>query len=275
MYGQYNPQGNNPNQNQNAPFMPMNTMNRRASNPNVVPNNFNRNNMNNGMQNQQGNYGQGNYQQMPKPGMQPGMNQMYPQGNMSNAQPCFIGGRIGGKEIVRFDYQTFVSQVNDPNWVSNPIYSLADSVRITTPLQKSNSQMNMQLNIPNSNLLFGQYIIDSNNMLTNEFNNYLINCQERKQKLEGDKESNRIKFISEYLKGVDISVSYDEMLKKINENKCFIISKDLELKNSIQKYLDFITNDEFGAGGSGSAPPPNAGYGNNQMGGMYNINNQY
>ncbi|MCQ2820292.1 MAG: hypothetical protein MJ252_23750 [archaeon] len=247
-------------QNSNAPFMPMNAMNnqQRYNIPNQMQPNTNRNIY--GQPQNQPNYS------MPMSNYNP--NQMQPN-QPSALSPCFIGGRIGNKEIVRFDYNTFLSQIEDTNWASNPIYKLADNVRITTPLSNNKNQMNMGPNIPPSKDVFSPYIFEVNNMMANEFNSYLYSCQERKQKMENDKESNRIKFINDFLGG-DQNISFNDMLKKIEDNRSYIISKDDELKNRIQKYLAFIVKDNssLGSGTGYAAPPCQPNYGN-----MNNMNN--
>lgn len=211
-----------------------------------------------------------------------GNNNMMNNNLNNNPVQYFIGGKIGKREIIRSDYQTFLGQIKSTDWASNPMYKVADSVIITTPLSNSKKQGQSQNMNSNSSTIFSQYLIDTNSNLSSQFSDYIKGIEERKLKLENDKEKNKQNFIDSCLPGEISTIPLETLLKKIEENRSFIISKDPTLKARVQVYQNEISRKNFSNNpnnnpGNMGVPPQPAQTGSSEMyyGNYYNDINKF
>ena len=189
------------------------------------------------------------------------------QNNYNKNDPnVFISGRIGRILISSEDLNTFSNSIKTVEWTKNQYYLQAKNIEVAPTFSKNSNNENNNFNIPKSNL--DEYIINSNST-ENDFQNYIREIQDRKNKQNDEIQNEKNEFLKVNFPNEYPGMSVEEIYGKIGGNIKEVVSKDQNLNSMVERYLPYIrpSNNIMGGGNKnyvntpgGAATPAGYGY---------------
>jgi len=164
--------------------------------------------------------------------------------NQTNNNPLLICGKIGNKEIVREDLNTFLSSIKDFEWTDNNIYKPAKVVDVKPliNLSKNNSYDRMNGYYQSKNVNFDVFYVEENSRL-NDFQQYKLDIESRRTQMQDKILQKKKEFLNNFLPGENINESSEkkEIMETILNNRTKIImNSDLNLK--LAKFIGHLNS---------------------------------
>lgn len=161
-----------------------------------------------------------------------------------------ITGKIGKREIVREEINSFIDSLKEYEWTDNNIYKTAKTADIRptfNPKAYTNGNLYQKKNVN-----FDQFIVETNSRLS-EFERYKYECENRRTKLQDEIAMKRKEFIEANFPRESVDIDKKDLLELIKTNKMRILLNDPNLKPRIDKVIssshevNLNTNSNFNA----------------------------
>ena len=157
--------------------------------------------------------------------------------NQVNPNVMFIIGKIGNKEIIKEDLNTFMNYTKKADWTTNPYYKAASNATVS-PTFKLNNQSNNTMTKFSENIL-NNFLVNDTSL--DQYYNFIQEIESNNMKSYDKIEYNKQK-MANFLGTSSIK---EDIIAKLNNNWKNICLTNNELSSILSSHKQYLNSNDY------------------------------